>query len=80
MAKPGFEKRIPLSVFDGVRDVVRPDAKESVFVSRGKVDFDGNERDVEDAICKRNYRRFIVHQLAVLFRTDIWTVFQRVVQ
>ena len=80
MAKPGFEKRIPLRVLDGVRDVVPPDAKESVFVSRGKVDFDGNERDVEDAVCKRNYRRFIVHQLAVLFRTDIWTVFQRVMQ
>ena len=80
MAKPGPEARVSLGFYHGVRDVVRPDAKESVFVSHGKVDFDGNERDVEDAICKRNYRRFIVHQLAVLFRTDIWTVFQRVVQ
>lgn len=77
VAKPGPEARVSLGFYHGVRDVVRADAKESVFVSRGEGGFDGSERDVKDEIRERNRSRFAFRQLAVLLRTGVREVFER---
>ena len=77
VAKPGPEARVSLGFYHGVRDVVRPDAKESVFVSRGEGGFGGSERDVEDEIRERNHSRFAFRELAVLLRTGVREVFER---